>query len=63
MNQERRKQIEEAKSILESARDDEQEYFDNMPDSLKDGEKGEKAQTAIDALDEAISACETAVEQ
>ena len=62
MNKQRRKEIaravamiEEAKSILETCRDEEQDYFDNMPESFQDGQKGEDAQTAIDALDEAIS--------
>jgi len=62
MNKQRRKEvaravamIEEAKSILETCRDEEQDYFDNMPESFQDGQKGEDAQTAIDALDEAVS--------
>lgn len=73
MNAQRRKQIEEAKAILESLKDglqsafdliesitaDEQEYKDNMPESMQDGEKGEKVSTAIDALEEASSAIES----
>ncbi|MBY3038917.1 hypothetical protein [Rhizobium laguerreae] len=62
MNKERRKEIaralamvEEAKSILEICRDEEQDYFDNMPESFQGGDKGDVAQTAIDALDEAVS--------
>jgi hypothetical protein len=62
MNKERRKEIaraiamiEEAKSILETCSDEEQDYFDNMPESFQDGQKGEDAQTAIDALDEGVS--------
>ncbi|MFJ6324059.1 MULTISPECIES: hypothetical protein [unclassified Rhizobium] len=62
MNKERRKEIaraiamiEEAKSILETCRDEEQDYYDNMPESFQDGQKGEDAQTAIDALDEGVS--------
>jgi predicted metal-dependent hydrolase len=61
--------IEDAKSILEDALAEEQEYLDNMPESFQNGEKGELAQAAIDALDEAgqhlddaISAIETAGE-
>lgn len=50
--------IAEAIEILTSARDDEQDYLDNMPESLQGGEKGELAQAAIDALDEAIDALE-----
>ena len=68
MNKERRKQIEaikgriesllsEAASIqtdVEAIRDEEQEYRDNMPDSLADGEQGQKAETAISALEQVI---------
>ncbi len=68
MNNTRRKQIEsvkariaaiqaEADSIradVETIRDDEQEYRDNMPESLADGEKGEKADMAISELDQII---------
>jgi hypothetical protein len=74
MNKDRRKQIagvdsligriremlEEAKSEAESARDDERDYFDNMPESLQGGEKGERASAAADALDELVSALEEA---
>lgn len=68
MNNQRRKQIEsikgriaallsEAESIksdVEEIRDEEQDYRDNMPESFADGEKGEKADAAIDALEEVI---------
>ena len=61
MNAERRKRIEalrqkigEALSDAESIRDEEQEYLDNMPESLQQGEKGEKAQAACEALDSLV---------
>lgn len=67
MNKTRRADIErailliaEGREILENARDEEQEYFDNMPESFQDGEKGEKAQAAIDAIDGAITSAEEA---
>lgn len=76
MNADRRKQIqraiellEEAKGILETARDDEQDYFDNMPESFQQGEKGQRAEEVIgnleeanDALDEVIANSLTASE-
>jgi hypothetical protein len=34
--------IEEAKSIIEGVKDAEQEAFDNMPEGLQNGERGEK---------------------
>lgn len=69
MNAERRKQIDaaillvayaqEAKSAAQEAIDEiaqaEREYFDNMPESLQAGEKGQRAEEVSDALDEAVS--------
>ena len=45
---------------IESARDEEQEYYDNMPESFQSGEKGDAVQAAVEALEEALSACEEA---
>jgi hypothetical protein len=68
MNDARRKAIteahaklDEAKSLLETTRDEEQDYYDAMPESFQNGDKGEKAQSAIDALDEAINELESAM--
>ena len=74
MNKARRKEIdsviatlEEAKERLESIRDDEQEYYDTMPENFQYGEKGEAAEEAvsnpdyaIDQIDEAIDNAEQA---
>jgi hypothetical protein len=46
--------IEELKGELETIRDDEQEAFDNMPESLQQGERGQAAEAAVNALQEAI---------
>lgn len=74
MNDERRKRLDEIKerisSImneltgditeqLQSIRDEEQEYYDNMPESIQNGERGERTQQVIDSLDEAISDLES----
>lgn len=70
MNAARRKQIAEAiadlekltgaledvKNLIESIRDDEQEAFDAMPESLQSSERGEASQEAINNLEEAVSA-------
>ncbi|WP_140427035.1 hypothetical protein [Ensifer aridi] len=48
------------KCEIESLMSDEQDYYDNMPESFQNGEKGERAQSAIDALQEAYDSCETA---
>jgi len=69
MNNQRRKAIQEVmeqlstpldaitdlKEQLEAIMDEEQEYYDNMPESLQGGEKGDMAQEAIDQISEAVS--------
>ena len=63
MNKLRRKQIaeaieliEQAMSILEQVRDDEQEAFDNMPESLQGSERGEAMEEYIYTLEEFLDA-------
>lgn len=69
MNQQRRKKLDELRDRLSNLQseastliadlqdviDEEQEYLDNMPESLQDGEKGQKAVAAIDLMDNLIS--------
>lgn len=72
MNQSDRKRIGELKAKLEQMTSDieeigndlrgladaEQEKFDNMPENLRQGEKGEAMETAASALTEAADALE-----
>ena len=44
--------IEEAKSELEDILNDEQDYFDNMPESFQGSERGEAAEEAIGYMEE-----------
>lgn len=67
MNDGRRKMIAEAAAklgeamtLLEIARDEEQGAFDNMPESFQQGDRGEKAQGAVDGLNEVIEALQAA---
>lgn len=67
MNNARRKELTELSSsisialtVAETIRDDVQEYYDNMPESFQNGEKGEKAQEAINYLESLVSALEEA---
>ena len=60
MNKARRKRlgeafglIGEAQDILRSVREDEQEAYENLPDSFKDGEKGEEMQNYMEMIEEA----------
>lgn len=45
---------------LEDIKEEEQDYYDNMPESLQQSEKGDAAMEAIDQLDLAIDGCNTA---
>lgn len=42
----------EAAELLTQIQDDEQDYFDNMPESLQGGDKGTAAEEAISALED-----------
>lgn len=46
---------EAARAAIEEIRDEEQEAFDNMPESFQSGDKGDVAQEAINALESAES--------
>ncbi len=41
-------------SDLQDVLNEEQEYLDNMPESMAEGEKGTKAQSAIDTMENII---------
>lgn len=45
-------------AVLHEARDEEEEAFDSLAESLQDGEKGEAMQEAISALEDLISEVE-----
>lgn len=61
MNDEKRKRLREAASliergasIVESVMDDEQYAFDNLPESFQDSERGATMEDAIGELEDAI---------
>jgi len=58
MNKERLSRIHQAKSILDSCLEEEQEYKENLPESLANASTGERADTAISALESAIDSLE-----
>jgi len=76
MNKDRRKQIkteetdaseivskvEDLVSNLEEIRDEEQEYLDNMPENMQDGEKGDIARAAVESLESVIDALQELVD-
>lgn len=67
MNNERRKALEEINETIgglfaqvEELRDQENEAYDNLPESLQNSARGEAMQTAIDNLDYLQSSLEEA---
>ena len=63
MNKPRRKDLDkaleligEARSLIENARDEEQEYFDNIPENLQMSDRGQEAEQAADNLSQAADA-------
>jgi hypothetical protein len=68
MNKERRKKLddiygklEELKDEVNNLCDEEQSYFDGMPENMQNAEKGELAQAAVDHLTAAVSSLEEAM--
>lgn len=60
MNKPRRKRLQEAldlltqaKAIIEECTEEEQEAFDNLPESIQYGQQGERMEEILDILNEA----------
>ena len=69
MNNKRRKEISKISSILEDAKsrlstviDEEQEAFDNMPESLQGSERGCESEEALDSMNDSLDSIESAIE-
>lgn len=69
MNKDRRALLCEAERLLEKvcdiverSLDDEQNAYDNLPEGIQDGDRGEKMENAISKLEEAIDLIESAKE-
>ncbi|QCO07299.1 hypothetical protein [Azospirillum argentinense] len=67
MNKARRKRLAEAAELLEQAltiiseaKDEEQDAFDNLPESIQQGERGQTMEEAINSLDDIHTAVEEA---
>ena len=52
--------IYQAYADLETINNEEQDAYDNLPDSLRDGDKGEAMQEAIDNMESALQGLEDA---
>jgi len=53
--------LSDIKDRLEALRDEEQEYFDNMHDNLKSGDKGSRAEQAVSEIDDQCSNLDTLI--
>lgn len=53
-------QIDGIRADVEELRDAEEEAFDGLPESIQAGERGDRMQDAIGALEEALSSLEDA---
>ena len=53
--------VQNALDILQEVHDEEEEAYDNLPESMQDGERGDLMQEAIDALDNALYPLEDVV--
>lgn len=42
-------------ATLEEVKDEEQDYFDNIPENLRNSERYDKAENAVAALEDALS--------
>ena len=69
MNKQRRKRIEKVGSMLEelleeitAIQEEEQEAYDNLPESIQDSERGEAMYEAADNLESASSSLEEVIE-
>ena len=70
MNKDRRAQIadaieqlEQAKGTLETCQEEEQSYFDEMPEGFQLSERGERAEVAAGLLEDVVAALEEAIDQ
>ncbi len=70
MNKARRKAIDGVVAKLQELRDEvesllseEQDYYDNMPESFQDGEKGQAASDAISYMESASGYIDNAIEE
>ena len=54
MNKDRR-------AAIETLKDKEQDYYDNMPESFQGGEKGERASEVVSVMEDAVSSLDDAI--
>jgi hypothetical protein len=63
VNRTRRKALEDVMEQLEFLANEEQEAFDNMPESVQYGERGEQMQENVNQLEEAVELVRSVIEE
>ena len=58
-----RKEIESCKESLQAILDEEQEYFDNMPENLQGSMRGSDSEDAIDTMESCIEDLENIINE
>lgn len=53
--------IDEAREMIELVKDEEENAYDNLPENLQSGEKGETMLSSIRSMDAALSSLEDAI--
>lgn len=62
MNKARRAELRKALDIISAVKDEEQEAFDNLPESFQDGEQGARMEEIIADLEECADLVEGVTE-
>ena len=57
-----KEKLSELRDMIDMVLSEEQEAYDNLPESLQESERGEAMQAAIDAMESAMDSCEEAEE-
>ena len=55
--------LDEAKALLETVISDEQDAFDNMPESLRESDRGQDMESGLESMEEAVNEIEAALAQ
>lgn len=68
MNAARRKELDKAEALLQEAleiltavQEEEREVFDNMPESMQSGDRGQAVEAAADSLQEAMDGLDNVI--
>ena len=55
--------LQQAKDLLETVMDEERDAFDNIPESLREGDRGQEMEAGLDSMEDALSEIESAMDQ